>query len=122
MAYHEGLAQRIREAIEGTSDVREKRMFGGLAFMIRGHMAFGVIGDELMVRVGPDAYDACVALPHARPMTFTGKALKSMVYVAPAGFAGDADLARWLERGTAFTSAQPAKQAKPAKKKSRARR
>jgi hypothetical protein len=121
MAYDEGLAQRIRETIEGRRDVAEKPMFGGLAFMIRGHMTFGIIGDELMVRVGPDAYGACVKLPHARPMTFTGKALKSMVYVAPEGFADDGELERWLERGLAFTSTQaPKGEAKPANRKKKA--
>jgi TfoX/Sxy family transcriptional regulator of competence genes len=115
MAYDEGLAQRIREAIEGTPDVVEKRMFGGLAFMIRGHMTFGIVGDELMVRVGPEAHAASLALPHARPMTFTGKSLKAMVYVAVDGFAEDADLSAWLARGIAYTAALPLKEAKPAR-------
>lgn len=76
MAYDEGLAQRIREHLDERRDVQEKAMFGGLAFMVRGSMTFGVIKDELMVRVGPENYDDDVKKKHARPMTFTGRALR----------------------------------------------
>ena len=119
MAYDEGLAQRIREHLDERSDVEEKRMFGGLAFMVRGSLAFGIVKEELMVHVGPDDYDAAVKKKYARPMTFTGKALKSMVYVGAAGFEEDADLERWLERGLAFNATLDAKAAtkKAAKKK-----
>ena len=121
MAYDEGLAQRIRDVIDARRDVEEKKMFGGLAFLLRGHMAFGILGDELMVRVGPEAYEAALAQPHARPMDFTGKPIKGMVYVAPDGFAADEDLERWLERAQAFNATQPAKKppAKKAAKKAR---
>ena len=58
MAYDEGLLERIRQVLDPTVDATEKKMFGGVAFMLRGNMAFGIIGAELMVRVGPDAYEA----------------------------------------------------------------
>ncbi|MCH8031581.1 MAG: TfoX/Sxy family protein [Bacteroidetes bacterium] len=109
MAYNEGLAQRIREMLTGRDDVVEKKMFGGLCFMVRGHMSFGIIKDELMVRVGKEAYEKSLAQPHAREMDFTGRSLKGMVYVAPEGFESDADLAAWVGKGTANAESLPPK-------------
>ena len=97
MAYDEGLAQRIREQLDERDDLGERRMFGGLAFLLGGNMCCGVVGEDLMLRVGPDAYEACLALPHAREMDFTG-----MLYVAAAGIEDDDTLAGWLARGVAF--------------------
>jgi TfoX/Sxy family transcriptional regulator of competence genes len=114
MAYDEGLAERIREATEGVRGIAEKKMFGGLCFLISGNMCCGIVGDELMVRVGPDAYEDCLALPHAREMDFTGRAMKGMVYIATDGFESDQDLAAWIERGAAFARSLPKK---PLKKK-----
>ncbi|MBW3618905.1 MAG: TfoX/Sxy family protein [Actinobacteria bacterium] len=84
-------------------------MFGGLAFMVRGHMTVGVIGHELMVRVGKEAYGDAVAQPHAREMDFTGRPMAGMVYVAEPGFRHDAQLRGWLDRGLAYTSTLAAK-------------
>ena len=109
MAYDEGLAQRVREALSDQSAVIEKKMFGGLAFMVDGHMCCGVTRETLMVRVGPDAYEAALARPHARPMDFTGRPLKGMVYVDREGHEEDEDLQSWVERGLAFTNTLPAK-------------
>lgn len=108
MAFDEGLAQRVREVLteEGPN---EKKMFGGLAFMIDGHMCCGIIGDELMVRVGKEGYEDALSLEHARPMDFTGKALKSMVYIAPEGFEEDQDLEAWVQRGLDFVHTLPPK-------------
>ena len=120
MAYDEGLAQRIREALGERAGVDEKRMFGGLAFMVRGHMTVGIIGEELMVRVGADAYEASLKRPHARPMTFTGKPIETMVYVSTEGFEEDEDLESWIGLALAFNESQPVKTASakkaPAKK------
>jgi TfoX/Sxy family transcriptional regulator of competence genes len=99
MAYDEGLAERIRGVLRGRDDVVERKMFGGIAFMVAGRMACGVIHDDLMVRVGPDAHDEAVTEPHARPMDFTGRPMRGMVYVEPGGVSSDADLARWVRRG-----------------------
>lgn len=104
MAYDETLASRIRQVLKGRDDVAERKMFGGLTFMVGGRMACGVVHDDLMVRVGPDDHDAAMREPHVRPMDFTGRPSRGMVYVAPAGIAADADLARWVERGVAFAS------------------
>jgi hypothetical protein len=109
-AYDEGAAQRLREAYDSlATPFVEKKMFGGLAFMVRGHMSCGVVGDTLMVRVGPDRYAEALSRPHAREMDFTGKPLRGFVYVAPAGFADDAALARWVEDSLEFVASQPAK-------------
>lgn len=109
MAYDEGLAERVREYLQKRTDVGEKRMFGGLCFMVRDHMCCGLIGDDLMARVGPDAYDTCLALPHAGVMKFTGRPMKGMLTVDAAGLAEDADLAAWVDRCLAFVDGLPPK-------------
>jgi TfoX/Sxy family transcriptional regulator of competence genes len=109
VAYDEGLAQRIREEFESRDGVIEKKMFGGLAFMLGGNMSVGIVKSELMVRVGPEAYDAALAEPHARKMDFTGRAMKGFVYVGPKGYESDDDLRAWIERGIAFAGSLPPK-------------
>jgi TfoX/Sxy family transcriptional regulator of competence genes len=113
MAYDEGLAQRIREILrdgrDGASAVVERKMFGGTAFLVGGNMAVGVSGDRLMVRVGPEAYEEALALPHTAPMDFTGKPLRGFVYVDADGIAEDEDLAAWIGRGAAFAGSLPDK-------------
>lgn len=107
MAYDEGLAQRIRES--GGDGLDEKKMFGGLAFLDRGNMAFGVMGDVLMVRVGKQNHASAIAQPHTREMDFTGRPMRGMIYVDPPGIESDADLQTWLESGLGFSSTLPAK-------------
>lgn len=107
MAFDAGLAERLRELFAGLPDVRERRMFGGLALMWRGHMCVGIVGDTLMVRVGPAAHEAALARPYARPMDFTGRPLRGYVYVAPEGFAEDAALAAWVEAARTCVAALP---------------
>ena len=123
MAYDEELAERVREALSDRGRVEEKKMFGGLAFMVGGHMACGVVGDDLMARIGPDAYDDAVAEPHVRPMDFTGKPLKGMIYVGPAATKNKRTLRKWVSRAADFTTSLPAKKKtakkKPAKKRAR---
>jgi TfoX/Sxy family transcriptional regulator of competence genes len=109
MAYDDGVAQRVREALTDQSDVVEKKMFGGLAFMVGGHMCCGVVGGKLMLRVGPGGYDSALSQPHARQMDFTGKPMKGFVYVAPAGFEDDGDLQSWVDRALSFVATLPAK-------------
>jgi TfoX/Sxy family transcriptional regulator of competence genes len=109
MAYSEDVANHIREALANRGDVTEKKMFGGLAFMVGGHMCCGVLGDELMVRVGPDQYEAALTMPDARVMTFTGKPMRGMVMVDAAGSAAEAKVAAWVERGLTFVATLPPK-------------
>jgi TfoX/Sxy family transcriptional regulator of competence genes len=109
MACDEGLAERVRVLLAGECGVSEKKMFGGMAFMLRGNMAVGVINDDLMVRVGPEAHPALVREPHAREMDFTGKPMKGFVYVGSEGIASDFDLRRWVQRGVTFAATLPPK-------------
>ena len=109
MAYDEGLAQRVREGLQETPGFAEKKMFGGLCFLVHGNMACGVTGEELMVRVGPAGYGEALAQPHAREMDFTGRALKGFVFVAPEGLQDDGDLTAWVGRGRDFAASLPPK-------------
>jgi TfoX/Sxy family transcriptional regulator of competence genes len=109
MSFDEGLAQRIRELLDERADVSEKRMFGGVAFLVNGNMAAGVVKSELMVRVGPAAHAAALREPHARPMDFTKRPMKGFVFVAEAGIEEDAQLAVWVERGVRFAASLPPK-------------
>ena len=84
-------------------------MFGGLCFMHEGNMCFGIVGSELMVRVGADAYESAVALPHAREMDFTGRSMRGMVYVDEVGISEDEDLDLWLQRGLDYAASLPPK-------------
>jgi TfoX/Sxy family transcriptional regulator of competence genes len=110
MAYDEGLAERIRSLLEDRGRVTERRMFGGLAFLVRGNMTVGIVNDQLMVRVGPDTYGAALRQPHARAMDFTGRPMKGFVFVSPEGFESDSDLAQWVERGVTYGASLPAKE------------
>lgn len=84
-------------------------MFGGLAFLMSGHMFCGVVKSDLMLRLGPEATAAALRQPYTRPMDFTGKPLKSMVYVEPTGIDSDDSLRTWIELALAYVAALPAK-------------
>ena len=109
MSFDEELAARVREKLSARASVAERKMFGGLAFMVGGHMCCGVLGPDLMVRVGPAAHETALAEPGARPMDFTGKPLKGMVYVSPAGLQAATALEGWIERGLAHVDGLPPK-------------
>lgn len=109
MAYDEGLAERIREYFRDRDDVEEKKMFGGICFMVDGHMCCGIVRDMLMARVGPDNYEACLDKEHAREMDFTGKPMAGMIYVEPEGLTSDSDLEQWIESCLTFALSLPPK-------------
>ena len=109
MAYDETVAERLREAFGSYSGVTERRMFGGLTFLLNDHMCCGVVQDKLMVRVGPDAYQEALGEPCAKEMDFTGRPLKGLVYVAPEGFESDQSLRAWVDRGTRYALSLPTK-------------
>jgi|SRR6516162_1520561 hypothetical protein len=109
MPFDETLAGRLRPLFRGKYSVKEKRMFGGLAFMINGHMCCGIVGKDLVVRTGPDGFEQALRRPHARPMDFTGRPMKGFVYVAPPGYRSDRDLKSWTRRGLDFVLGQPPK-------------
>ncbi len=109
MAIDDHLAERVRAVLADAGAIEEKKMFGGLTFMLDGHMCCGVLGDDLIVRVGADRQDAALAKPHTRPFDFTGKPLTGFVTVAPAGFEGAAALARMVGLAVEFVRELPAK-------------
>jgi TfoX/Sxy family transcriptional regulator of competence genes len=113
MDFDEAVAERVREVLAGSPDIVEKRMFGGVAFMVRGNMCCGVIGDRLMLRVGPKGYEAALSRPHAKTMDFTGRPMKGLVYVEPAGFASAGDLEAWIAKARGFALSLPAKRVPP---------
>ncbi len=115
MAFDEILADRIRRVVSGKRGITEQKMFGGLAFLHNGHMACGVAKEELMVRIGPDAYEEALALPHTRDMDFTGRPLKGMIYVDFEGYRTDPALEGWVRRGITFTGSLPPKKPKQPK-------
>ena len=110
MAYDTALADRIRKALGGQAKLTEKEMFGGVGFMLRGNMACGVSGSDMIVRVGPAGHDAAMKEPHARPFDLSGgKPPKGWLLVRPAGLKTEAALTRWVERGVAFALSLPPK-------------
>jgi TfoX/Sxy family transcriptional regulator of competence genes len=112
MAYDEELAARVRSAFADRGDLREQRMFGGLCFMVSGHMAVGIVGDRLMLRLGDEDAESALGERHVAPMDFTGRPMSTMVYIEPAGIADDPALDRWVARALAYNDTLPAKTAK----------
>ena len=102
MVYNEVLAERVRTELSGREGLSERKMFGGISFMLGGKLCVGVVGDDLMVRVGPDRYEEALAAPHAREMDFTGRSLRGFVYVDPDGLQANGDLARWVSQAVHF--------------------
>ena len=109
MAIDEHLADRVRTVLTDAGTIEEKKMFGGLTFMLGGHMCCGVLGDDLIIRVGAERQDAALAEPHARRFDFTGKPLTGFVTVAPAGCEGAAALARMVGMAVEFVRSLPPK-------------
>jgi TfoX/Sxy family transcriptional regulator of competence genes len=109
MAYDEELAERVRVAVAGRDDIKEKPMFGGLCLLAHGNMFAGVQAETLMFRVGPERHDEALSRPHARIMDFSGRAMRGYVYVDPPGIATEAQLREWVELSLAFVDTLPAK-------------
>ena len=116
MSYDEDLADRVRAVLPRGDTVTERQMFGGLAFMLGGHMCCGVVKDSLMVRLGPESTARALEQPHVRPMDFTGRPMKGMIFVEPAGLHGDA-LRQWVDAAADYACGLPPKQATPARKR-----
>ena len=107
MPFDEGTAQRVREILQHKTEFEEKKMFGGLSFMVNGYMSCGVLNDLFVARVGPDAYQSALGKPHTRPMDFTGRPMKGYVYVEAEGFADQGQLAGWIDACLAFVATLP---------------
>ena len=112
MAYNEQLAERIRDAFKRLPRVEEKKMMGGLTFMVNGKMRVGVLKDDLMVRIDPEIYDSALKKKGAREMNFTGKPMKGFVFVSPSGTSNKKDLDYWTGLALDFN-----KKAKAARKR-----
>jgi TfoX/Sxy family transcriptional regulator of competence genes len=109
VAYDEALADRVRELLAARADVSEQKMFGGIAFMVAGNMACGVLGEELIVRLDRDESEKAVAEDGVRPFDFTGKPMKGIVFVSGELTADDAGLSEWVETGADHAASLPAK-------------
>ena len=109
MAYREELAARIREVLARRKGVAEKKMFGGLTFMLRGHMCCGVVNADLVLRLGPEQGEKALKQPYTRECDFTGRPLKGMIMVSPGGYQTDQALWQWVQQAADFVSSLPAK-------------
>jgi TfoX/Sxy family transcriptional regulator of competence genes len=109
MSYDAELAGRVRAALGASPGLDEKKMFGGVGFLVHGNMACGVHGQDLIVRVGPDRYPEALTRPHARPFDLTGRPMSGWVTVTPAGCENDEQLEGWVSQGVAFARSLPAK-------------
>jgi TfoX/Sxy family transcriptional regulator of competence genes len=109
VAYDEMLAERVRGILGRRRGVTEKKMFGGLCFLVNGNMACGVEKENLVIRVGPEHYERALSKPSARPMDFTGRSLKGFVYVSPQGYRTKATLKKWVDLGAGFAKSLPKK-------------
>lgn len=109
MAYDDGLAQRIREQLQEQPNVEEKKMFGGLCFIVSRHMCCGIVEDKLMARVGPEKYEEMLIKEHALKMDFTGKPMRGMLYVEPEGVHSDKNLREWIDASLDFIQTLPPK-------------
>ncbi len=109
MAYNDQLAYDIREAMIPLAEFVEKKMFGGVGFLVNGNMACGVNKDALIVRVGPQAYDRALEQPHTRPFDMTGRPMQGWVMVDPAGYQEPSRLTSWVKQGVEFAASLPPK-------------
>ncbi len=102
MAYDEKLVTRLRAILARRKGVSERKMFGGVCFMWRGHMCCGVNADNLVLRLGKEGVDEAIRERHTKEMDFTGTPMSSMIYVTPRGYRADEDLKAWVERALAY--------------------
>ena len=109
MGYDEELAERVREVLAARADVSERKMFGGIVFMLAGNMACGVLGEDLIVRLGEEEGERALTEEGVRPFDFTGKPMKGIVYVSAEGTTDDAGLSEWVDAGADHAAALPAK-------------
>ncbi len=109
MAYDEHLAERVLDILGAEPSLVQKKMFGGVAVMLQGNLACGVLRSDLMVRVGKDEYEAALAKPHVREMDFTGRPMRGWVVVGPEATDDDASLEDWVATGAAYALSLPPK-------------
>jgi TfoX/Sxy family transcriptional regulator of competence genes len=105
VAYDAHLADRIRSILNDSAEFSEKKMFGGLTFLVNGQLCCGVLKNDLVLRLTPEQADTALRQPHTRPMDFTGKPMKSMIYVGPPGTDSDQALTAWVQSAVRLTAA-----------------
>ncbi len=109
MAYDEKLAGRVRKLFAKRKAIAEKKMFGGVAFLLNGNMCCGLHGGELIVRLKPEETDQALARPHTRIFDMTGRPMKGWILVKPAGLMSEDALAKWVSVGVSYAASLPAK-------------
>lgn len=122
MAYDEVLANRIRSILSKRGDVVEKKMFGGIAFMVGGRMACGPQGDRLIVRIGEEAAARHIGQAHVRPMDFTGRVMKAFATIEPEGLRTTSQLRKWVTMAAQFAASDTPKKPRPKSSASRRKR
>ena len=109
MAYDEILAARVRELVQDEPGFDEKKMFGGVGYLLHGNMACGVNKEDLIIRVGPELYGTSLEEPHTKPFDMTGRPMTGWIVVEKAGYELDQDLKAWVNKGVAYSSSLPPK-------------
>lgn len=109
MAFNEHLAERIRQALARKKNSEEKKMFGGIGFLLNGNMLVGVWKDSMIVRLGPDEGEEALKEPHVREFDITGRAMTGWVLVGPEGVGDDDQVKDWIQRAVKFVGKLPAK-------------
>jgi TfoX/Sxy family transcriptional regulator of competence genes len=104
LAFSESLAARTRDALAREGSIAEKKMFGGLCFLLHGKLLVGVFRDSLLVRLGPDGAKSALAEPHVRKMDMSGRPMKGWVVVEPEGVDSDRQLREWIQRALEFVA------------------
>jgi TfoX/Sxy family transcriptional regulator of competence genes len=110
MAFSEALAERIRQRLARRKNVEEKRMFGGVGFLLNGNLLVGVWKDSLIVRLGPEEGHEALKEPHVKEFDITGRVMKGWVLVEPEGVEDDDQLKGWIQRAVKFVGKLPAKE------------
>jgi TfoX/Sxy family transcriptional regulator of competence genes len=110
MAFDESLAERIRKRLVRRKNIAEKKMFGGIGFLLNGNMLVGVWKDSLIARIDPDETDEALKEPHAKVFDITGRPMKGWVLVGPEGVENDDQLSEWIQRAVKFSATLPAKE------------
>src|SRR5262245_41028037 len=109
MPFDESLAARIRQGLARKKGVTEKKMFGGIGFLLNGNLCVGVWKESLIVRIDPDDYESALREPHVRPFDITGRPMQGWVLVGPEALRDNAALKEWLQRAVSFVGKLPAK-------------
>ena len=109
MAFDESLAARIRDAVARIKNIEEKKMFGGIGFLLSGNMLVGVWKNSLIVRLGPDGYEDALLEPNVKVFDITGKPMKNWILVEPEGVVEDEELKDWIQRAVKFVGRLPKK-------------